>query len=294
MSWKTTSNNSTMARNNREILTGGKKYIQKKIKKNGVEEVVFDKGSRVEYLTGFHKRKLQRQKKAQETIKEQERLARIEERRKIREERQKDMEKQLAELKENAKIIGAGGYELEEEMGANEQDDEDWQGFDDKKEEEEAQDEDKYKGILKRKEVYKLDEDIRLDLPAVVDEETTVVVESLENPAITRIQNTNLEALAKANNVNLEKSDEILEESITRAKNYAVLAGVTKPPVKEKQKKKKFRYLSKAERRENNRKAKDKKRDRKWNFQRWFSQRKFFSRKFHYGERMRSNVVVVG
>lgn len=252
-----------MARNNREILTGGKKYIQKKIRKNGVEEVVFDKGSRQEYLTGFHKRKLQRQKKAQETIKEQERLARIEERRKIREERQKDMEKQLAELKENAKIIGAGGYEPEEDLGANDEDGEDWQGFEDKEEEVETKEEDKNKGILKRKEVYKLDEDIRLDLPAVVDEETTVVVESLENPAVTRIQNTNLEALARSNNVNLEKSDEILEESITRAKNYAVLAGVTKPPAKEKQKKKKFRYLSKAERRENNRKAKDKKRDRK-------------------------------
>jgi len=33
-------------RQNREILTGGKKYAQKKARKHGVEEVVFDKSSR--------------------------------------------------------------------------------------------------------------------------------------------------------------------------------------------------------------------------------------------------------
>lgn len=69
-------------RTNREILTGGKKYAQKQAKKYGVDEVVFDKDSRQEYLTGFHKRKLQRQKKAQDYNKEQDRLARIEERKK--------------------------------------------------------------------------------------------------------------------------------------------------------------------------------------------------------------------
>jgi ribosomal RNA-processing protein 17 len=35
-----------MARTNREILTGGKKYANNKAKKHLVEEVVFDKGSR--------------------------------------------------------------------------------------------------------------------------------------------------------------------------------------------------------------------------------------------------------
>lgn len=247
-----------MARNNREILTGGQKYIQKKGKKNGVAEVVFDKGSREEYLTGFHKRKVQRQKKAQETIKEQERLARIEERKQIREERQKDMEKRLSDLKESAKIIG-GGDALDEDAK-----EEDWEGFGEESEQSEdanIDDNEEIKGIIKRKDVYRIDDSIRSDLPSVVDNETTVTVELLENPTITRIQNTSIEALARANNVNLQRSSEILEESITRAKNYAVLAGVAKP--KEKQKKKKFRYLSKAERRENNRKAKAKKNDRK-------------------------------
>lgn len=245
-----------MVRNNREILTGGQKYKQKKVKKNGVDEVIFDKSSREEYLTGFHKRKLQRQKKAQESIKEQERLARIEERKQIRDERKKNMETRLNELQENAKII-AGGFDLDEDTNGK---DEDWNGFEDNEPEfEEEESANVNNGILKRKEVYKIDDSIRLDMPAVVDDETTVTVESLENPILARIQNTNMEAIAKANNVNLEKSDKVLEDSITRAKNYAVLAGVSKPPVKEKQKKKKFRYLSKAERRENNRKAKDKK-----------------------------------
>jgi ribosomal RNA-processing protein 17 len=35
-----------MARTNREILTGGKKYSQNKGKKHAVAEVVFDKESR--------------------------------------------------------------------------------------------------------------------------------------------------------------------------------------------------------------------------------------------------------
>lgn len=34
------------SRQNREILTGGKKYVKQKARKHGVEEVVFDKGSR--------------------------------------------------------------------------------------------------------------------------------------------------------------------------------------------------------------------------------------------------------
>nr|7NAF_5 Chain 5, Ribosomal RNA-processing protein 17 [Saccharomyces cerevisiae BY4741] len=84
---------------NRQILTRGKQS-----KKFGTDEVTFDKDSRLDYLTGFHKRKLQRQKKAQEFIKEQERLRKIEERQKIRQERKEVMEEQLKTFKESLNL----------------------------------------------------------------------------------------------------------------------------------------------------------------------------------------------
>ncbi|KAM9918356.1 hypothetical protein OXX80_012988, partial [Metschnikowia pulcherrima] len=51
----------SQSRSNRDILTGGSKYRNKQAKKYGVEEVVFDKNSRHDFLTGFHKRKVERQ-----------------------------------------------------------------------------------------------------------------------------------------------------------------------------------------------------------------------------------------
>ena len=48
-----------------------------------VEEIKFDTAARQEYLTGFHKRKLQRTKHAQEAAEKKARLERIEERRKV-------------------------------------------------------------------------------------------------------------------------------------------------------------------------------------------------------------------
>jgi ribosomal RNA-processing protein 17 len=49
-----------------------------------IEEIKFDTTARQEYLTGFHKRKLQRTKHAQEAAEKRARLERIEERRKVR------------------------------------------------------------------------------------------------------------------------------------------------------------------------------------------------------------------
>jgi ribosomal RNA-processing protein 17 len=48
-----------------------------------VEEITFDLGARQDYLTGFHKRKLQRAKFAQEKAAERARLERIEQRKKV-------------------------------------------------------------------------------------------------------------------------------------------------------------------------------------------------------------------
>lgn len=255
---------------NREILTGGKKYIQQKQKKHLVDEVVFDKESRHEYLTGFHKRKLQRQKKAQEFHKEQERLAKIEERKQLKQERERDLQNQLQQFKKTAQEIAAInndiGFDQSDDNNDNDNENEEWSGFqeDEEGEGEEVTDEDDedkekpLKGILHHTEIYKQDPSLSniTKNGAIIDDETTVVVESLDNPNAVDTEEK-LQQLAKLNNVNLDKSDQILEKSIERAKNYAVICGVAKPnPIK--QKKKKFRYLTKAERRENVRKEKSK------------------------------------
>ncbi|ODV64659.1 hypothetical protein HYPBUDRAFT_154279 [Hyphopichia burtonii NRRL Y-1933] len=258
-------------RRNREILTGGKKYHQQQTKKFGVDEVVFDKESRQEYLTGFHKRKLQRQKKAQEYIKEQERLAKVQERKEIRDERKKDLENQLKGFKDTMERIT--------HLDSSDEEEDKWDGFDSKSNsssEDEAEDGEEdgeedddgekekkekrrpQKGILHHTEIYKRDDSN--DFPqgdAIIDDETTVTVESLDNPHIKKIQDTNLEAIALANNVRLKDSEDVLKDSIDKAKKYAVTCGVAKPSLKDKiKKKKKFRYLTKAERRDNNRKIK--------------------------------------
>lgn len=236
------------AKSNREILTGGKKYVTKQAKKFGVNEVVFDKDLRKEYLTGFHKRKLQRKKKAQEFIKEQERLARVQERKQLREERKKDLENQLESFNETVQKI----------TNYSDDDDDDWLGFTDKKKQKSQQESEETpaKGILNHTEVYHKDENVPVG-EAIIEDETEVVVESLENPRLQSVREANLEAIARSNNVDLAKSEEVLEKSIKRAKDYAVVCGVA-PSVKDKikTKKKKFRYLTKTERRENNRKVK--------------------------------------
>ena len=246
---------------NREILTGGKNYKQKAAKKFGTDEVTFNKDSRLEYLTGFHKRKLERQKKAKEFIQEQERKARLEERAKIRAEKKKKLEKQLEDFKQAMKDVGdyvgdeddkqASGSESESESeyehdfkkksksdsGSKTESDteveaEEWNGFSD--------DETNVKPILK-KYVQKY------------SDETTVDIEPLE-------PNDNFEYLAELNNVKLEKADQILDQSIERAKKYAKFLGVEEKTATKSKKNKKFRYLTKAERRQNQRKANNNKR----------------------------------
>lgn len=209
-----------MERKNRQILSRGQKYKQKAARTHGATEVVFDKDSRLEYLTGFHKRKLERQKKAQEFAKEQERLARVEERRKQREQRRSEMEQQL----ESARAAMAGSLDSDGDAGEEDS----WHGFSDSEE--------GVRPILKRhQDVY---------------DDATVEIETLE-------PNDNFAYLARMNNVALERSEKVLDDSIDRAKKYAEFLGVADKP---KQKKKKFRYLTKAERRTNQRKATSNKR----------------------------------
>lgn len=57
---------------------------KKRKRQHTIEEIKFDDEARIEYLTGFHKRKLQRAKHAQEQAAEQARLEKIETRRQVR------------------------------------------------------------------------------------------------------------------------------------------------------------------------------------------------------------------
>lgn len=51
---------------------------------HAVEEVTFDNSARAEYLTGFHKRKVARQKEGRKQAEEQARQERIQARREVR------------------------------------------------------------------------------------------------------------------------------------------------------------------------------------------------------------------
>ena len=56
---------------------------RRKLNVSAVEEVVFDPSARFDYLTGFHKRKVQRTKQAKEVAAEKARLERIDDRKKV-------------------------------------------------------------------------------------------------------------------------------------------------------------------------------------------------------------------
>ncbi|KAJ5558731.1 Nucleolar protein 12 [Penicillium sp. DV-2018c] len=92
-----------------------------------VEEVTFDNDSRHEYLTGFHKRKVQRAKHAQELAAKRYKEERRIERRKIREERKKDFEKAIEEHAAVLKRMKEDAGDISETEGEKEE--EDWEGF---------------------------------------------------------------------------------------------------------------------------------------------------------------------
>ncbi|EWZ45604.1 hypothetical protein FOCG_01377 [Fusarium oxysporum f. sp. radicis-lycopersici 26381] len=111
-----------------------------------VEEVNFDFEARQEYLTGFHKRKQQRIKNAQEEAAKRARQEKLELRKQIREERKRDVEEHVQtvnRLLQESEAAGAVEQESDEADG-------EWDGFPDQPEldivdhEEEYIDEDRY------------------------------------------------------------------------------------------------------------------------------------------------------
>ena len=281
-----------MPRPNREILTGGKRYKEKK-QKNRVQEVVFDKEKRTDYLTGFHKRKLERKKKAQAYLEEQAKKDRLEERARIREERKLQVQKKLAEMKEamelNPFLDKALDSSAEEESEGDDDDneeeeeddendksdgskqegdeakegvkfDDEWSGFENNADKNTDKKSKKNKGGILKKQIFEINDE---DAPVTGTSE--VVIESLENP-----NKMDLSIVTEKMNVDLTKADEVLNGSIVRAKKYARLMGMADTSSAEtegqkvsKPKKKKFRYLSKTERKTKNMKEKAKSMKRK-------------------------------
>ncbi|CAK7239711.1 MAG: hypothetical protein STHCBS139747_001146 [Sporothrix thermara] len=120
-----------------------------------IEEINFDDSARSDYLTGFHKRKVQRQKHAQEIASEKARQEKIAFRKELKVQRQRDVEEHVRQVNEALRQARmAGGEEVTDEEEEEEEegdDDEEWGGIEDTPavpefvdHEEEYIDEDKY------------------------------------------------------------------------------------------------------------------------------------------------------
>ncbi|KAL3418216.1 nucleolar protein nop25 [Phlyctema vagabunda] len=91
---------------------------------SAIEEISFDFDARAEYLTGFHKRKVQRAKAAQEQAAKLAREERITTRKQLREERKQELEEHVEAVNALLKDINTPG----ESIGS---DGEEWGGIED-------------------------------------------------------------------------------------------------------------------------------------------------------------------
>ncbi|KAI0977341.1 nucleolar protein 12-domain-containing protein [Xylaria arbuscula] len=106
---------------------------KKRKRQHTIEEIKFDNDARAEYLTGFHKRKLQRAKHAQEQAAERARQERIEGRKQLREDRKRELEEHVQSVNDALKLAAQAGYIAGEEGESSNDDDtaEEWGGFQD-------------------------------------------------------------------------------------------------------------------------------------------------------------------
>lgn len=198
-----------MAQSNVQLLTRGSRVYAKKKRTHRVEAVTYDALAREQYLTGFHKRKVQRREVAEAANKEKERQAKLEERRVARMDRAKIAEEGLKQLEEAERLIN--GYKNEDD-----EQEEEFKGFSDSS------------GIL-RSTYHDID-----------GNETNVTV-----------QNFKIDAY-----VDMSRADEVLEESTQRANAYAKYVNSLSGQHRDRDqrpisRRKKFRYLSKVERKRN-------------------------------------------
>ncbi|KUI63934.1 Ribosomal RNA-processing protein 17 [Cytospora mali] len=201
-----------------------------------VEEITFDNTARQEYLTGFHKRKVQRQKHAQEEAAKRAREERIVFRKQIREERKKEVEdhvKNVEAILKESRVAGLGSDEEEAEEGESDKEDDEWDGIDD-----------------------------AAPAPALepVDHEEEYIDEDLYTTV--KVEAVSVDRDGLHNKAELEAQGEDGEEEDQKKQKGAVgsnAAGKKGRNDEPKRKKKKFRYESKLERSLTNRKNKARK-----------------------------------
>ncbi|KAI1765549.1 nucleolar protein 12-domain-containing protein [Hypoxylon sp. FL1150] len=201
---------------------------RKRKAQHSVEEIKFDNDSRADYLTGFHKRKLQRAKNAQEQAAKRARQEKIEFRKQIREDRKREVEEHVQSVKAILRQAQEAGYVGGEEVSDEET--EEWGGFQDTPALEPVDHEEEY-----------------------IDEEryTTVTVESV-NISKDGLSSSKPEEDSGDENEGTLGKDGTQPPPGSKEKN--------RPP---KQKKPKFRYETKSERQLNQRKLKAAKSRRK-------------------------------
>ncbi|KAK2751908.1 hypothetical protein FQN55_008650 [Onygenales sp. PD_40] len=191
-----------------------------------VAEIVFDTDARQDYLSGFHKRKVQRAKHAQEIAEKKAKEEKREQRRKIREDRRAEFERAIEENKAVMREISNTAADLEDGSSSGSEEDEDgeWQGIAEPPPidyEAEYIDEDKY---------------------------TTVTVEELDpsKEGLRKAHNGEGEGEGEGEGDEAEVQEEKKKEEGSKPKKRPWAKNNTDKP---KKKKKKFRYENKAERR---------------------------------------------
>ncbi|OTA83078.1 hypothetical protein M434DRAFT_187053 [Hypoxylon sp. CO27-5] len=190
---------------------------------HSIEEIKFDNDARADYLTGFHKRKLQRIKNAQEQAAQRARQEKIEFRKQLREDRKREVEEHVQTVNAVLKQAQEAGYVGGEETSEEEADE--WGGFQDTPALEPVDHEEEY-----------------------IDEEryTTVTVESVH------VSKDGLSS-SKPEEDSSEEGEETAKEG---SQHHPGNMEKNRLP---KKKKPKFRYETKAERQVNQRKQKSSK-----------------------------------
>ncbi|KAG2178115.1 hypothetical protein INT43_003368 [Umbelopsis isabellina] len=215
--------------NNTNLLSAGSKIYAKKRKqkKETVERIDFDFDARKEFLTGFHKRKLERKKKAREIAIERERVDRLQARAEAREERKRLADTNMAQMA--ALLRQQNG----EDEGEEEED-------------------------------VKFDSDEELDTPVAAKIEPTV--KEFATPTslttVTVIEDLELDDSYQSSAGNKRKAEEHeadQEDDEKETKKIPQKNNKKYADKKPKEKKKKFRYETKAVRSKNQSKAKDNK-----------------------------------
>jgi ribosomal RNA-processing protein 17 len=185
-----------------------------------------------EYLTGFHKRKVERKQQAAERAKEVAHQEMLAERKKLREERRVAVEKDMKRFHEAMREVGSFGDD--EDVHSKDPEDSsdfsDWEGIQDSKSE----------GILRKKQHYEDDDGI-----------TTVTVEDIEPKR------------EVDDYVDLGRTEEVLKESLQKAEYAGKMMEFQSRVAKSGPRKKKFRYLTKTERKQNVKKERNRSKEKK-------------------------------